>query len=1699
MRLTIYKFMLFLFVLLSGLYAGPAISLRLSEKMSGRADADYDKGPKEIKSTVNPEIEQITFSEVMFDPIGDENTDEFIEIYNHSESAVSLSGWTLVIDGSIDSITALYGSSDSIVLPPRHFALIHNAKYWTSEQVYEDLIPDTVLRLNVSDGRFGQYGLSNSSARTLELKDSEEQVISFYTYSPNNAEGHTDEKIILHGPNSESNWGNSTILHGTPGFRNSVTPFDYDLSFAHGPVWSPNPAVPDSFITIYITVINSGLLMSDDGSLRISHDVNRDSSVSETEVIMSLELPSISSGDSIILPADINMTSGVKPMIAELVYDADQDTTDNTLYWYLPVRYPAGTLLINEIMYDPFGGLPEWIEIYNSSMEIVDLHGWRFGDASSKVAEIENSVSIFPDCYLVLAKVSDLGNYDYSESSVVVPGIFPMLNNSEDGLYLRDAAGALIDTVQYYAKWGGGDGISLERMNPKLGSMNASNWIGAKMAIKATPTNRNSQIVDSLSVLFSHPEIVPITADPDQPISISGSIVNLGLVDVTLTSVSLYDDVNYDSILATDELLQSETYDRPINVGDSLFASVSALTSRPGQRRYVMTATFDEFDSVTTLMDTTVMVTYYSAALVVNEIMYAPDEEPEWIEVYNLSDKPVNMLGWKIGDASGVSEPVNGIMAIVPPRDFRILTGNAILAQYYDQLSDESIFHLGKFPTLNNSGDKIRLITPAGNIQDSVAFFSQWGGKEGKSLERKNPFTDSNDPSNWGDCVAADGATPGARNSVLILDVDPALDSVFVLPDYQDACEGEQLGFGFVVTNRGLQNITDIATRLQLLGRSATGGSEIRFDTTIISSVSLQTYQSYSDTFRISSISGGIHYMSAIIVSDHDQNPHNNADSCTVKVGYRPESVAINEIMYAPESGEAEWFEIYNRTQNWIDLRNWTFRDASGSRKSLLEELIFIPPRGFAVVAGNLDFRLYYPGFNQILIVPENFPTLNNSSDSLFLFDAVGRQIERIYYRSEWGGSEGISVERRDPFTPALDESNWRSSTDSIGATPGIANSVLKYHYDLAIVPESFRFVERTTELLESVAFNVAVENIGSLLSNRFSLEIFHDRNQNGSASVDELVWSLHSVPPLTPDSTVTLDGEIFSEQSGRNRYIAMIAMESDQNGEDNLAITDLLVAFPRRALVLNEFLPAPVGEQTEFIELFNLIERPVDLVDWIIGTGVRQSSLLPSVTIDPGNYLVLAQDSGFFNYFPPTEAPVIIPGKWPGINNTAGVLVIKDLTGKQIDSLFYDASWNFQAGKSLEKKLPQLPSVASNSWMSSTATAGGTPGILNSVTPCERDISLQQLLLPVETGDTDDQFEIGIIVKNAGVYASEPTSIAIVDSYSGSDTIGICPLTELEQNKIDTFYTKVGPFSSGKHPLKAILRWERDQDHQNDTLRFEIGISFQRGDLLLSEFMAYPFDIRTAHNSVAEFIEIYNPGDQPIPLDKWQVCDENTASPARIRWPYAIPPDNFFVVASDSSVFNYMGVSASNTVVLPDFPSLNNDADQILMLDLTGVVIDSLSYTSDWPLEKNTSMERIFYTNPNTVNNWRMSAAADGATPGLPNSVAVTPGEKKFGLKATPNPFSPDGDGVDDEVALHYQIPFPSAKVTLEIYDLMGRLIYQPAKNLFSSSEGVVYWSGASQYAAKARIGMYIARCTATDIASRKTVGYITTVVLAR
>ena len=92
-----------------------------------------------------------------------------------------------------------------------------------------------------------------------------------------------------------------------------------------------------------------------------------------------------------------------------------------------------------------------------------------------------------------------------------------------------------------------------------------------------------------------------------------------------------------------------------------------------------------------------------SLTILINEVMPAPSSGPEWVELYNPSDTAIDVSGWRIDDDTpGGTQTTIAAGSVVPARGYLVVTLSSAI--------------------LNNTGDSVTLIDPAGMIIDAVAF-----------------------------------------------------------------------------------------------------------------------------------------------------------------------------------------------------------------------------------------------------------------------------------------------------------------------------------------------------------------------------------------------------------------------------------------------------------------------------------------------------------------------------------------------------------------------------------------------------------------------------------------------------------------------------------------------------------------------------------------------------------------------------------------------------------------------------------------------------------------------------------------------------------------------------------------------------------------------------------------------------------------
>jgi hypothetical protein len=413
------------------------------------------------------------------------------------------------------------------------------------------------------------------------------------------------------------------------------------------------------------------------------------------------------------------------------------------------------TVCINEVMSNPLGvsgvGSPEdrneFVEIFNIGPEAVDLSGWKITDFDA-VDEIVPFYSLTGGSNAVLmpgefALIMDPEYVDTGENYMPygVPSCLLLtVDNTTigNGLSGTDPI-ALIssngDTVStYYYPLSSGDGISVERIYPYSGDI-AGNWSACVDSSGSTPGIENS--------VYSFPDF---TIDSLWVMDNTVSVLLFNHNDAELSgTIEVFHDENRNKILDEGELIDSFILSDIVQ--DSSFQIDFSLSS---EGFYLI-----GFDLIAKTIFKRVRIGEGISDIVINEIMYAPDGPPEWIELFNRSLYTVSLDFFSL---NGVSAGEIGVAS----GDYIVISSDSIsFLAYYGGISS-SVLQLDL--SLSNNGDSVFLFDEDGFIMDRV-IYSGSNAERNYSLERINPDISSDNSTNWGQSVT-EGGTPGVINSI---------------------------------------------------------------------------------------------------------------------------------------------------------------------------------------------------------------------------------------------------------------------------------------------------------------------------------------------------------------------------------------------------------------------------------------------------------------------------------------------------------------------------------------------------------------------------------------------------------------------------------------------------------------------------------------------------------------------------------------------------------------------------------------------------------------------------------------------------------------------------------------------------------------------------------------------------------------------
>lgn len=702
--------------------------------------------------TINEIRNDIVINEIMYAPTSPEP--EWIEVFNRSNKIISLKNYKLA-----DAADTAVITNQSINLLPQEFAVI--AKDSSINNFYSFAAVLIVKNIPTLNNDVDKVILIDSINRAIDSLQ--------YRSAWGGGSGFSLERVNADLPATDStNWKTAVRQKATPGKKNSATQKDFDVAVA-SISFSPLAPLKGEQVFIKTEVKNLGK-NSATFSVKLFESTLRDS-IPNLFLEESAQLV-LSANDSSTHTFNFNIASlqSERMFVAKINFAPDEDTLNNNGVGNISPGFAAGSIVVNEIMYSPINGEPEWIEIFNNSNDTIPLNNWKISDVvTTPVSAIIKNIFLAPKSYCVLAKDSSIFFYHQSIPSKVAILPLATLNNDKDGVVLKDDRGITIDSVFFFSSWGGASGFSLERKIFSDPSNNQLNWASSVDIEYSTPGRVNSAApknYDLAITSFSSEPKFPVAGDD---VAIKVTVKNAGtklsnafgvkIFIITNGGVdSLFDSVSSAAIAAGDSI-EIQSAKKIINIQSSLNLKISVE----------MIGDENLFNNS---MIKTIAIGEKNKSVLISEIMYAPrGAEPEWIEIYNNSSAALNLKNWSIGDflPNATKTILSSQDYFLPADSFVVIAKDSSLPNFYSIDSKKII--VASFSSLSNSSDGVFVYDYRDAIIDSVIYKSEWGGQNGKSLERIFFDKSSNDSSNWFSSLDGERATPARVNSLSIISI----------------------------------------------------------------------------------------------------------------------------------------------------------------------------------------------------------------------------------------------------------------------------------------------------------------------------------------------------------------------------------------------------------------------------------------------------------------------------------------------------------------------------------------------------------------------------------------------------------------------------------------------------------------------------------------------------------------------------------------------------------------------------------------------------------------------------------------------------------------------------------------------------------------------------------------------------------------
>lgn len=413
--------------------------------------------------------------------------------------------------------------------------------------------------------------------------------------------------------------------------------------------------------------------------------------------------------------------------------------------------------------------------------------------------------------------------------------------------------------------------------------------------------------------------------------------------------------------------------------------------------------------------------------------------------------------------------------------------------------------------------------------------------------------------------------------------------------------------------------------------------------------------------------------------------------------------VIINEFLPDPSPAiqlpEGEFIELFNRSNEEINLENWSIADASSQ---VLLPAIILPANEYLILCNTSDIE-DYEQFGTSLGI--NLPTLNNNGDDIIIRNDTGQIVDELSYTKEWYQDAlkedgGWSIERINPLNDCDGQQNWKASIHSNGGSPGTENSIIDNNAQ-----------DNTPIQVESV-----------YLVDDITLEIIFSKQPNENQAILESSYSISPNIAIANISLLLNTVFVEFEQPISSGTIFSISINQLQDCTQ-LTSVDSSHSFGKAEqatfndIIINEILFNPLPNQSDFIEIKNRSDKLISIDGLVIvRRDVDTDEIVDSRVIEntkryafPNDIIVFTnQINTLVEQYTTTIASKCVEANIPNFPDEEGAVQILNQSLEELDKLTYHENWHYEYlnrldGVSLERLDEFTNTQDKNNWYSAS------------------------------------------------------------------------------------------------------------------------------------------------------------------------------------------------------------------------------------------------------------------------------------------------------------------------------------------------------------------------------------------------------------